>query len=229
MLGAVDLHELAYAVPAIARLVHGLEPLLAVAPETVSQHPLPKRLDPEMDAVSLSQLLAGQRRAEVGVVGLDQGQDLGPQRRRIATIAGLAAACRDQRRRPALPIRLGQPEHVTTRQPHQLGSLTRRNPASRHVPEDMHAVDLSAAHRNHRHQSRAPNRWTAREARTIMERKSTAARVTDRREAGAGPSGQTYFRSSHQARRVTSETGTRVTSLSGVYRHRLHKRLYGTW
>jgi len=40
------------------------------------------------------------------------------------------------------------------------------------------------------------NRWTAREARTIMERKSTAARVTDRREAGAGPSGQTYFRSS---------------------------------
>src|SRR3954469_22341540 len=162
MLGAVDLHELAYAVPAIARLVHGLEPLLAVAPETVSQHPLPKRLDPEMDAVSLSQLLAGQRRAEVGVVGLDQGQDLGPQRRRIATIAGLGAACRDQRRRPALPIRLGQPEHGTTRQPHQLGSLTRRNPASRHVPEDMHAVDLSAAHRNHRHQSRAPNSHQAR-------------------------------------------------------------------
>src|SRR5215208_713490 len=58
MLGAVDLHELADAVPAIARLVHGLEPLPPVAPETVSQHPLPDRLDPEMEAVPLGQLLA---------------------------------------------------------------------------------------------------------------------------------------------------------------------------
>src|SRR3982751_1805674 len=36
MLGAVDLHELAHAVPAIARLVHGLEPLPPVAAEGVS-------------------------------------------------------------------------------------------------------------------------------------------------------------------------------------------------
>ena len=66
MLGAVDLHKLAHAVPAIARLVNGLEPLPAVPPETVGQHPLPNRLDPQMDAVSLRQLLAGQRRTEIG-------------------------------------------------------------------------------------------------------------------------------------------------------------------
>src|SRR4051794_210873 len=92
MLGAVDLHELADAVPAIARLVHGLEPLLAVAPEAVSQHPLPKRLAPEMEAVSLGQLLASEGRTEVGVVGLDQPQRLRSERRRIAAVAGLAAA-----------------------------------------------------------------------------------------------------------------------------------------
>src|SRR4051794_41353776 len=102
MLGAVDLHELAHTVPAGARLVHGLEPLLAVPPEAVSPHPLPDRLDPEMEAVSLSQLLASEGRTEVGVVGLDQPQHLRSERRRIAAIAGLAAAGRDQRRRPAL-------------------------------------------------------------------------------------------------------------------------------
>src|SRR4051812_49590815 len=89
MLGAVDLHELAHAVPAVARLVHGLEPLLAVPPEAVSQHPLPDRLDPEMEAVSLSQLLAGECRTEVGVVGRDQSQRLRSERRRIAAVCPL--------------------------------------------------------------------------------------------------------------------------------------------
>src|SRR3954451_10999800 len=54
-----------------------------------------------------------------------------------------------------------------------------RNAASGQIPEHVHPVDLRAAHRNHRHQSCAPN--------------------------------------SHQAMRVTSETGRGVTSLSGVY------------
>ena len=182
MLGAVDLHELAHAVPAGARLVHGLEPLLAVAPEAVSQHPLPERLDPEMDAVPLSQLLASEGWTEVGVVGLDQPQRLRSERRRIAAVAGLAAAGRNQRRRPTLPIRFGQPEHVAARQPHQLGSLIGRNPASRQIPEHVHPVDLSAAHRNHPHQTRAPQH---------------------RHDV---------------ARRVTSETGRVVTSLSVIYR-----------
>src|SRR3954465_10646580 len=106
MLGAVDLHEFANAVPAVTRLVHGLEPLPSVAPEAVSQHPLPDRLDPEMDAVSLSQLLAGECWTEVGVVGLDQSQRLRSERRRIAAVARLASARRDQRRRPSLPYHL---------------------------------------------------------------------------------------------------------------------------
>src|SRR3954454_11220048 len=190
MLGPVDLHEFADAVTAVTRLVHGLEPLPSVAPEAVSQHPLPDRLDPEMDAVSLSQLLAGKCRTEVGVVGLDQPQRLRSERRRIAAVARLAAARRDQGRRPSLPIRLGQPKHVAARQPRQLGSLIHRNPASGQIPEHVHPVDLRAAHRNHRHQSRAPN--------------------------------------SHPARRVTSETGRGVTSLSGVYTENSYKISYGT-
>src|SRR5215210_6610029 len=54
MLGPIDLHEFADAVTAVTRLVHGLEPLPSVPPEAVGQHPLPGRLDPKMDAVSLS-------------------------------------------------------------------------------------------------------------------------------------------------------------------------------
>ena len=49
MVLAIDLHELADAVPPVAWLVHGLEPLPPVPPNTVRQHPLPDGLDPEMD------------------------------------------------------------------------------------------------------------------------------------------------------------------------------------
>src|SRR3954467_11646091 len=105
MLGPVDLHEFADAVPAVTRLVHGLEPLPSVPPEAVSQHPLPDRLDPKMDAVSLSQLLAGECRTEVGVVGLDQPQRLRSERRRIAAVARLAFAARKHPRPPPLPTR----------------------------------------------------------------------------------------------------------------------------
>jgi hypothetical protein len=45
---------------------------------------------------------------------------------------------------------------VAARQPHQLGCLFGRNAASGQIPEHVHPVDLSAAHRNHRHQTRAP-------------------------------------------------------------------------
>src|SRR5215213_8783216 len=173
MLGPVDLHEFTDAVTAVTRLVHGLEPLPSVPPEAVGPHPLPDRLDPKMDAVPLGQLLAGEGWTEVGVVGLDQPQRLRSERRRIAAVAGLAAAGRNQRRRPTLPIRFGQPEHVAARQPHQLGSLIGRNPASRQIPEHVHPVDLSAAHRNHRHQTRAP-----------QHRHDVARRVTS--ETGRG-------------------------------------------
>src|SRR4051812_47238143 len=87
MLGPVDLHEFTDAVTAVTRLVHGLEPLPSVPPEAVGPHPLPDRLDPKMDAVPLSQLLAGECRTEVGVVGRDQSQRLSSERRRIAAVA----------------------------------------------------------------------------------------------------------------------------------------------
>src|SRR3954463_5774850 len=186
MLGPVDLHEFADAVTAVTRLVHGLEPLPSVAPEAVSQHPLPDRLDPEMDAVSLSQLLAGKCRTEVGVVGRDQSQRLSSERRRIAAVARLASARRNQRRRPSLTISFGQPEHVAARQPRQLRGLVRRNPAGRHIPEHMHPVDLRAAHRNHRHQSRAPNSHQAR-------------RVTSETGRGVTSLSGVYIRPAHKA------------------------------
>ncbi|ANY82279.1 hypothetical protein BB934_28560 (plasmid) [Microvirga ossetica] len=92
VLGAVDLDEFADAVAPVARLVHALELLPALLPETRRDHPASDRLDAQSDAVPLGELLAGERRAEIGIVGCDQCQHLGPQRRRVGAVAGLAAA-----------------------------------------------------------------------------------------------------------------------------------------
>jgi hypothetical protein len=78
MLGAVDLDELAHAVPTMARLMHGLETLLAVLPEPFGQHPLAHRLAGQADSVALSELLGGERRAKVGIATANDRQCLGP-------------------------------------------------------------------------------------------------------------------------------------------------------
>src|SRR4051794_3248686 len=130
MLGPVDLHEFTDAVTAVTRLVHGLEPLPSVPPEAVGPHPLPDRLDPKMDAVPLGQLLAGECRTEVGVVGRDQSQRLSSERRRIAAVARLASAGRDQGRWPPPPINFCPPGNPTARPPHQLPAASAARPRS---------------------------------------------------------------------------------------------------
>ena len=59
VLEAVDLDEFADAVAPIARLVHSFELLPALLPETCCDHPAPDRLDTQIDAAPLGELLAG--------------------------------------------------------------------------------------------------------------------------------------------------------------------------
>src|SRR5690606_3961212 len=100
VLRAVDLNELTHAFPAITRLMHGLEPLAPILPDAIGDHPAPHRLDAQMQAVPLGELLGGQRRPEVGVVRLDQRQSFAAQDWRVGAVARLAALLRDESCRP---------------------------------------------------------------------------------------------------------------------------------
>lgn len=154
--GAVDLDQLANAIAAMPRLVHRLQPLPAVLPNPVHQHPAPHRLNAEMQPMPLRQLLCSKRRTKIHVVSLDQRQCLAPYDRRIGSVARLAALLRQQCRRASDPIGLQQPECLPRCEPKQLRCLSHCNPFRHNIPQHMHPVDLGPAHRQHRHHSKPP-------------------------------------------------------------------------
>src|SRR5438270_8845059 len=67
MLGAVDLHEFTQTIAPSARLMDALQPVFPSNPKAGADHPLPQRLDPEIQAMKLRQLLGRQGRAKIGV------------------------------------------------------------------------------------------------------------------------------------------------------------------
>ncbi len=60
VLGAVDLHELAETITPRPRLMDALQPVLPPNPKAGVDHPLPQRLDAEIQTVKLGQLLGRQ-------------------------------------------------------------------------------------------------------------------------------------------------------------------------
>ena len=96
VVAAVDLDELAATRPTAPGL---LDPRLSASPgdpQAVLDHPVPERLDRELQAVQLRQLLVGERRAEALVPGADGGERLPAQLRSQPPIAGSAAMLRRQ-------------------------------------------------------------------------------------------------------------------------------------
>src|SRR5664280_1036355 len=79
VLRSVDLDQLAHAIPARARLVHGPHPGAAILPQTRREHPLPNRLARQVNAVKLRELLRRQRRAKVRVALPDDANHFGTQ------------------------------------------------------------------------------------------------------------------------------------------------------
>jgi hypothetical protein len=68
VLGAVDLHELTQAIAPSAGLMDALQPVLPPNPNTGADHPLPQRLDAEIQAVPPNNL-PGENRQTVGRIG----------------------------------------------------------------------------------------------------------------------------------------------------------------
>jgi hypothetical protein len=100
VLAAVDLDQLAQAVPAVPGLVDVRAAVLARDPEAGRGHPAPDRLPAEPQVVGLGQLLGRERRAEVGVALADRGQ------RGLAHRVGVTPVARPRRRetRPSAPL-----------------------------------------------------------------------------------------------------------------------------
>jgi len=72
MIAAIDLHQLAYTGPAIARLMNLGRALFARNPQAGVPHPAPHRLLGQLETMALAQLLAGQRRPKIGIALTDQ-------------------------------------------------------------------------------------------------------------------------------------------------------------
>ena len=67
VLAAVDLHQLADAVPPGTGLMDALSPLLPIAPQPSLDHPQPQCLTTKRDPMNLAQLLGRQSRAEIPI------------------------------------------------------------------------------------------------------------------------------------------------------------------
>ena len=91
VLGTIDLHKLTQAIAPRAGLMNALQPVLPPNPKAGLDHPLPQRLDAEIQAVKLGQLLGRQGRAKIGVALTDDGQHSLAEHRTQCSVAGFAA------------------------------------------------------------------------------------------------------------------------------------------
>jgi hypothetical protein len=76
MVGAVNLHELAVAIPAVTRLLDAFALLRTGLPNAVGDHPFSKRLGSNPNVVVLLKLLRSERRAEVRVALAHETEDV---------------------------------------------------------------------------------------------------------------------------------------------------------
>src|SRR5260370_21410883 len=75
MLGAVDLHQLTQTITPRSRLMDALQPVLSANPKAGLHHPVPQRLDADIQAVNLGQLLGRQARTKIGIALAHDSQD----------------------------------------------------------------------------------------------------------------------------------------------------------
>src|SRR3546814_7597164 len=76
LLRAIELDQLAAAVPAVTRLIGPWAASIAVLPESFLDHPLAQRLVRNGDLVPLGQILDRQGRTEIMVVLADKAENL---------------------------------------------------------------------------------------------------------------------------------------------------------
>jgi hypothetical protein len=101
MLGTVDLHQLTQTITPCPRLVDALQSVFSPNPKTGTDHPLPQRLDAEVQAMKLRQLLRRQGRTKIRVAFAHNGQHRLTKYRTQCSVAGPATLARNQPIRPA--------------------------------------------------------------------------------------------------------------------------------
>lgn len=112
------------------------------------RHQPPYRLLGQLDAVTFPELLASQRRAEIGVAISDDRQGPVGGSWIQTTVAGLRSMSRHQSRRAVLTQPGDQPPNLPCRQLQPFGRTPRLELAVRHVLNDLEPVQLAHRHRD---------------------------------------------------------------------------------
>ena len=120
MIRAVDLDQLAKALPAQARLVE-CSALLARQPQTRILHPLAQGLARHCQPVTLRQLLGRQGRAEVGIAVPNERHGSLPDRRVDPVVRCPSTCLVPDRRRAVSPEPLQQPVNLSAAQVQNIG------------------------------------------------------------------------------------------------------------
>src|SRR5271166_4335158 len=125
----------------------------AVDPQTVRDHPLPKRLDARAQAVTRGELLRRERGAEIGIVLPDQRQNGAPECLAMSAIARATAFAGNQARCAIDGEGTTQPENLAPAQTHQRRGGLDCEPAVCQVDHDTKPGQFLTAHLDHRHRT----------------------------------------------------------------------------
>ena len=148
MVAAVDLDQFAQTRPPCPRLVDLRRTLPTRNPEPGVRHQLPDRFLGQPNAVTLPELLAGQRRPEIGVAIADDRQRPVGGSWIQATVAGLRSMSRHQARRTVLTQPGDQPPNLPCRQLQPFGRTPWLELAVGYVLNDLEPVQLAHRHRD---------------------------------------------------------------------------------
>ena len=135
VLRAVDLHQLARTIPAIAGLMQPALPLRPVHPQPRLDHPASERLPAKRDAVQLGELLRRQGGPKIGVALPHERQGGIADRLRLAPVRGPPTALENQPGRAFQPKRPQEPKHLPALQRQQPGRRRDCHPAPVHVAD----------------------------------------------------------------------------------------------
>ena len=126
MLETVDLYVLTQTITPCPRLVDALQPIFPPNPKTGADHPLPQRLDAEIQAMNLRQLLGRQGRTKIGVTLTHDGQHALAKHRTKSPVAGPATLSRNQTFRTVCSERAEQPVDLPSSNTNQPGGILHR-------------------------------------------------------------------------------------------------------
>src|ERR1700734_4427203 len=115
MFGSVDLNELAKVSSSSSRLLDGFASGGAWQPDPSSSHPASKRLTRHQQAVTLEELLTGQRGSKIGVLLSNNRQNVDSEGFRPSVVADLAALLGYQALRALSSVTSNQAAHLPRR------------------------------------------------------------------------------------------------------------------